>query len=212
MTAVITDKEYPIQNMWLVKKAVTSVLALIPIFLFLWFFSFLGTVDRSVPKYGKAMINGIVSDGIWLMVGVVVLMVVLLVLRRYTYHYSIEEKFLVADQGIIAKQKKYLPYGRIQHIIIKRDLIDKLLGLSSVAVENASQGGNPVNSNKYAMVGGLAGVAMRKQLERQVEIIGFQGNKMGIPGLKQEDALKVQEALLQHVLTHLNEADSGSGL
>ena len=190
MAEILTEKECPIRNIWLVKQLLTSLVVVLAIFLFvgngilsslsmlLFFFQFAGIfcLALSIPIIIKA-------------------------LQRSRFHYAFEDHFIVLHQGIISKQNRNVPYGRVQGIFVNQGLFDRVFGLASLTFEDYSQGGR----SKMSVDGYVGGGKSRH------EMIGFIGNKIHIPGLKKGDAETLKTVLLQKIKEHPID-DSNSGL
>lgn len=187
MNAIITEVNYPIQFAWVFKTFVAFFIAIIvTIILFL------------IGFYNIYLLLLIVYSPIYF---------VILILRRKNFHYAIEDKFMTLNQGILSKQQRHIPYGVIQNIFVKQDLFDRAFRLASLAIENASQGGkNDNNSNKKFL-----GMTVSNQKKQYSEAVGFQGNRVSIPGLKKEDAEALKNVVLQKMKENPLE-DSHSGL
>lgn len=177
MNRVISEKDYSVQGKWIFKSALPALLLLI-ILGSLWLS---GTQTRKMRSY-------LVVLTIFTPIHFVTTM-----LRRATFRYAIEDKFLTPHQGIPSKQQRHIPYGVIQNIFVKQDLLDRIFGLASVTIENASQGAGAV------------------QGETAQEMAGFSGNKVSIPGLTQSDAETLKGLILAKMKENPIE-DSQSGL
>ncbi|MBI2577598.1 MAG: PH domain-containing protein [Candidatus Wildermuthbacteria bacterium] len=182
MSDIITEKNYPVQGKWIFKSLIGFIVALVISVILLAF----GYVN-----YYFAYV--IIFTPIYMVV---------LVLRRANFHYSIEDKFLTVKQGILSRQQRHLPFGVVQHVFVKQDLIDRMFGLASVAVENASQGGG---------VKKIFGMEVSNYRREKHELIGFAKNKVSIPGLKKQDAETLKNIILQKIKENPLE-DSQSGL
>ncbi len=186
-TATITEKNYPITSLWIFKAPIVIVII-----------SVIGLVF-----------------GIWFPYLVIALVVFLISnpLIRSKFHYTLDSKYFVVDQGVIKKVHRSLPYGVIQNVFVKQDIFDRIFGLSTLSVENAASAGDLKNINKQALVrasafgGGIAGLAASSSEDR----IGASGNKVNIPGLKKADAELLKQAILQKMKENPIH-DSGSGL
>lgn len=187
MNEIITEKNYPIKRLWIFKLTLKALLILIFLAV-LSYFSLPFRFKSSEANYDFIYINvGIVSFFIFHLI--------IAILRRANFHYSIEEKFMTLKQGILSKQQKHIPYGVIQNIIIKQDLSDRILGLASLIIENASQG---------------AGAFVTKQ-QSTLELPIFFENRIIIPGLAKRDAEILKEIILQKIKENPIEDDT-SGL
>ncbi len=179
MNKVITEQNYPVERIWILKSILGSIIAVV----FLSPFILFGSNDSEFSFY---MI---------IYFGLIPFRLIVTILQRANFRYSIEDKFMTLKQGVLSKQQRHIPYGVIQNLYVKQDLFDRLFALSSLTLENASVGdGNPLGNNK-----------------KQVEKVGFSGNKVSIPGLTKQNA----EILKGIVLLKMKENpidDSQSGL
>lgn len=197
MNEIITEENYPIRTLWLFKQLI-GALIILPIFFILSFFSILragGEIEISSSIF-VVFLPFILIFGLALCVPVVIR-----ALKRTNFHYSLEEKFIVLHQGIISKQNRNVPYGRIQGVFINQGLFERTFGLASLTFEDYSQGGRSSMS-----VEGYVGRGRSRH-----EICGFVGNKIHIPGLKKDDAEALKAIILQKVKKNPIE-DSQSGL
>ena len=107
----------------------------------------------------------------------------------------------------MSKQERHIPYGVIQNIYVKQDLLDRLFGLASLAIENASQGAGSQDGNTTK----IFGMTFSNQRRQQTEIVGFRGNKVSVPGLTKQNAEVLKGIVLQKMKENPIE-DSQSGL
>ena len=193
MNKIITEKDYSIRNIWLFKQIIMAIIVLPLVFLFV-FRSNTGALFSSegIFIFVLFMLIYCLALGIPIIVNV---------LRRSNFHYALEEKFVVLHQGIISKQNRNVPYGRIQGVFVNQNLFDRIFGLASVTFEDFSQGGKSAMS-----VDGYVGSGKSRR-----EALGFVGNKIHIPGLKKAHAEALKAAILQKVKENPIE-DSQSGL
>src|SRR3989344_6560852 len=159
----ITEKNYPIEAKWIFKSILRSILSAL-IFSLLFFF---GLNDSRSKLY------------LIIFIGFVPIDLIYFALRRVTFHYSIDDKFLLLKQGILSKQQRHIPYGVVQNIYVKQDFLDRIFGLTSLTLENAS-----ANQTKG-------------QQAEQPGTVGFSGNKVIIPGLTKENAETLKNIILQ---------------
>lgn len=188
MNPVITKKDYPIRKRWILKNQMGLFLILLIIAGFIFFFN------------GGDFLSNLSSKNIGKLVGAVVLLIVatpviliLSILRRATFHYSFDEKFINAKQGIFSKQEMHMPYGRIQNVFVKQDFWDRVFGLAFLYIETA----------------GMDAAAYQENTRR--EAMGFAEGVLAIPGLSKNDAEVFKNAVLQRIKENPIE-DSQSGL
>ncbi len=170
MSSPISDKEYPIEPRWTLKHALLIVFILIISSSFVFF-------DRSDKQ----------EDGI---IGLEVVSIIFLylfistVLRKKAFHYTFQDDFLVLEQGIFSKQKRYLPYLTIQNVFLFQGPLDRIFKLACLIIENAAQGENSLENRKN---------------RNAFQIIGFYNNRVTIPGLSKQNAEFLKVAVLERI-------------
>lgn len=187
----ITEKNYPVQSIWVLKSAARFLLVI------LFFIPYLFSPQDMVRGYIYIIIYGLFM----------VIYIIIFALRRINFHYVLDLKFLTLRQGVLNKQQRNIPYGVIQNVYVRRDLFDRVFGLASLSIENAAGGGSNI-ANKQAKFFGRS-INMRRN--QPLEEVGFQGNKVNIPGLTVPDAETLKNLVLQKMKENPIE-DSQSGL
>jgi uncharacterized membrane protein YdbT with pleckstrin-like domain len=196
MQDLVNEQKYPIQVKWIYKSLLGSLTGLFIISFFLLFTSF------SSNDYDRSTFYVYII--IYLVFGIIGL--IISILRRATFHYVLETQFLNLKQGILSKQERHIPYGVIQNTLVKQDLLDRIFGLASVSIENASLG-----AGKGQEVQKVFGLTLGNTRKREFETIGFSGNKVSIPGLLKNDAELLKTSILQKMKENPIE-DNQSGL
>ncbi len=166
---IITENDYPIAKLWMFKAPIIIVLINV---VALFFGRYYPVLVLAFPVY--LIVNPLI---------------------RGNFHYSLEEKFLIIRQGVISKKQRNLPYGVIQNVFVKQDLFERIFGLATLRIENASQ----------------AGGARDVRMHQEQEYVGASGNKVNIPGLKKQDAEELKKLILKKIKENPIE-DSQSGL
>lgn len=191
MNEVITENNYPVEGIWILKSILGYILAVL---IFTPFFLF-DIKDRDFNFY------------LIIYLGLIPFSLIFTMLRRANFHYSIEDKFMTLKQGILNKQQRHIPFGVIQNVFVKQDLFDRLFGLASLTLENASMGAGSQAEGETK----IFGMKVSNQKRQQVEMVGFSGNKVSIPGLKKDNAETLKCIVLQKMKENPVE-DSQSGL
>lgn len=171
------DKNYPIEPIWALKSTLTSLILLpflAPLFTFLTWGQLFAVSNSSSHSF-----RGLFYLGFFILA--VPIHFFTNVIRRATFHYDLEDKFLNLHQGWIRKQNRQLPYGVIQNVIVTQGVLDRLFRLATVTIQNATQ--SSVQDVK-AQVAGNA---------------GFFGNTIQIPGLTSENAQVIKNILLKKI-------------
>ena len=174
---VITEKDYPVEYKWVYKSVfgfIVAVVVTLVAFLFGYVYYYLVIIVIYAPIH-----------------------FILTIFRWMNFHYTLEKKYLIVKQGVLSKQERNLPYGVIQNVFVKQDLLDRLFGLSSLTIENAVQGKNDQK-----------GIFDQKN---QGETIGSSGSKINIPGLTRNNAGKLKALILEQIKENPAD-DNQSGL
>ncbi|MBX7157248.1 MAG: PH domain-containing protein [Verrucomicrobiae bacterium] len=152
---LVTEKDYPITMLWLIKEPLMLLIG--------------GLVFNYSFYYGPHYLI------------VVPFYFIIKMLAKENFSYSIEAKFFVVKEGIITKKQRSLAYGMIQNILIKQDWFDRIFGLATLCIENASQGG-----------------AKRKNRRKNGALRSL-SNKVNIPGLRKKDADALKLILIHKI-------------
>ncbi|QQS39189.1 PH domain-containing protein [Candidatus Woesebacteria bacterium] len=196
MNNIVTEKDYPVRVKWIFKSAIRASISLVFLGPFMYF-----------SYYGQSLNTEYVIY-IMLIVGMVVAQLFIAILKRATFHYLLDENYFTLHQGILSKQQRHVPYGVIQNVIIKQDLLDRILGLALLSVENASSGAGAMQIPQQKK---FFGIFTDSRQQEKVETVGYSGNKISIPGLMKSDAEMLKELILQKMKNNSIE-DSQSGL
>lgn len=173
---VITEKKYPITKLWIFKAPIIIILMNVVALFFGYYFPYL---VLALP-----------------------IMLIANPLIRMNFHYSLDEKFFDVRQGVISKKHKNLPYAVMQNVFVKQDVFDRIFGLASLKIENASLSGGKVKKRKSFSL---------TSSKSDNESVGASGNKVNIPGLKKQSAEELKNLILQKIKENPLE-DSQSGL
>ncbi|MBU0647186.1 PH domain-containing protein [Patescibacteria group bacterium] len=192
MNKIITEKNYPVQKIYIFKATLGSFFILVLIIIFLIFFNLnFGMLDKDL---GVFSINFIIMFS-----GLVLIRLIIVILQWINFYYSIEENFLTSKQGILLKQQQHISYGNIKNIFIKQNFFDKFFGLFTLIIEDASQKTGILASIELFSAGFLHYVLNTYYWKRFQGGFGFFGNKIFIPGLKKEDAEILKGIILQKI-------------
>ena len=164
---VITEKDYPVTKLWVFKEPIIIAVIIIGL-AFFGYFSF------------------------YLILAIIIYLLVVPIMKA-NFHYSLDDKYLRVRQGFIAKKQRNLPYGVIQNVFVRQDLFDRVFGLASLNIENASQAGGGNKLPWWYGVNGSSGTS----IFGQAASLGSSGNKIGIPGLKKQNAETLKNIILQ---------------
>jgi uncharacterized membrane protein YdbT with pleckstrin-like domain len=138
---IITEKKYPIQTRWVIKNLIVTI----PVFSVgvILVFSYIFRLFKPLmfkPLNDQLDFVSLLKYYLLATISLLILATISMYWRLKNYHYSVEEKFLLIKQGVISKQQRHIPYGVIQNILLKQDLLDQIINTASLTIENASQG------------------------------------------------------------------------
>jgi uncharacterized membrane protein YdbT with pleckstrin-like domain len=197
-----TELDFPVRSTWLLKPLAYYIPSFLILPLFVLQARDAKTGDDD-PRVVLAIFLGIISIG-------AAFNVLTAYLRKATFHFSIDDQFLTVRQGIFKKMEKHVPYGVIQHILVKQGFIDRLFGLSTLAVENATRGKDNEDGTQRVFGIKVTVTEAQRQRGKKIESIGFHGNRLTIPGLLKKDAAALREIILQKMKENpLDDARSG---
>lgn len=113
------------------------------------------------------------------------------------FSFRFDDDYIIAKQGIISRQERHLPYVVMQDVVIKQSILDRLFGLATIVVENASMGGvmgMNTQQNRYG----------RKQNTTIMTTMGMHGNMFILSGIKLSDATMLRDWLLDKSIKVVN--------
>lgn len=110
-----------------------------------------------------------------------------------TKFFSIEFKpdVIVIHQGIVSRKFTYIPYNKVENVVVERDIFDRMFGTSRVVVDNLGMGHIPTAFGFKINTGAHPG---SKNYSRITP--GITGERLFLPGLLPESAEKIKEFVL----------------
>jgi putative membrane protein len=101
--------------------------------------------------------------GAWFLFWLLVFLVIAEAYARLAYRaysYEVGNAHVRIDSGILVKRSILIPYGRIQNVDLRRGVLERMLGLSSIAVQTAGSS-DPRRGAEGTIFGVEAAVAQR---------------------------------------------------
>jgi len=181
-----SKKNFPIELAWALKPLLMQIIFLLIAVIFI--------LAAFLFKQVAVIFLIVASMFILLIITTAPIYIITPLLQRKNFHFFLHDNQLIFKQGILSKQERTLTYTSIQNIILKRDLFDVLLGLSSIEIENAGYG---------------AGINSAQSNTRQYStVIGSSGNRVVIPGLRQKKAEYLKIVILEQIKRYLNRSQA----
>ncbi len=185
----MTNNAYPIQ---IKKRTLLNLIGgIIGIFLIYLFFRIMFALKSPVKFEFLGFSASILVILFFVGCGFIILIIQVFYNLLYlkSIEYSLDSKNLTFKGGVISRFEKIIPYQKIQHVIVYETYWQKILGLSSLSIETAREGG--YNAGVY----------------RQQGTIQIRTGPI-IPDLNKEDA----ENLKNDILSRLNKYKSVAGI
>jgi membrane protein YdbS with pleckstrin-like domain len=152
-------------------------------FLFVLFWIFVWLFFVSLGSKENAPIFTIIGYGsVFLVPFIIFLILIAEIYARLSYTfwgYEFTSNELKIERGIIWKTYKSIPYGRIQNIDIKRGIIARILGFSTIEIQTAGYSAIQTGNRAYGMhsEGYLPAVSLKEAEKIRSMIIKRIGNK-----------------------------------
>ncbi len=122
---MISEKEFPISNKWIVANFILFGLASIVLSINL----FLIVLGASSCSFN--IVDFIIACAFSIFIFI---FPIYLLLERNNFHYEFADNMVILTKGILSKAERRIPYGRIQNIIINQNIIDRILKLGSFTI------------------------------------------------------------------------------
>ena len=172
VSEVISNETYPLSSGWILQKIVSSIwsaIFLVAIFSSMLFLPGKNSTTSISDQLGFSFL-GILPFAVGLILFLVVIYVIYYLIWKKTYTFQFLPQFIFVRQGVISRQEKNLPYNTIQDVSVKQGIIERLLGISSVYIQNAAQS-SPVQAGRGRVISVFSGVIIPGQsLERANKI------------------------------------------
>jgi len=186
---MITEKEYPISNIWPYKSLVGS-------FLMICLFALLSSPFIVAYNTGHLKIRSITDLIPFIVIATVVfsffpLRILFAKFFIKRFHYSIGEQSIELGGNLfIINTERNIQYASIQKVNIKQDLFDKIFGISTLEIKTSSKIVSSVDNSRQFMQG----------LFNKNKDFMFDDANIQIQGLRLEDSVKLKEFILQKMI------------
>ena len=132
----ISSETYPVSGRWVWSAIISAIIQSVITTLFLGFF---------IIMIGDAIQPGVISNLssvaplVLIVFGIVFLYkIIWFSIWKSNYYFEFLPEFILVKTGVISRQENHLPYKSIQNVSNTQGVIDRILGLSTVVVENAA--------------------------------------------------------------------------
>jgi membrane protein YdbS with pleckstrin-like domain len=213
---VFTEKDYSVRKIWLLKQGIP---ALVLSFIYFVIFGIFGIAVTYMLNEAHQVILMYLSLLFFL---ILVLLpefsIVFNILSFFSFRYSIGEQYITFSQGFILKETRNLTYSDIRNVSLYRSFLDRIFGLAALTIETNSPYGSPMDAHGYRYVDisevpknpilrtiyfllPFAGIPINPgaYIYFGYEILGFQGNKIHVPGLKKGEVEELRIIIMQKI-------------
>ena len=115
--------------------------------------------------------------------------------KYYTLRYKIDDEGISASWGVLFRREIYLTYKRIQDIHVKRDIIERWLGIAKVELQTASGSSTAELALEgivdYELVRDYLYSRMRGHTGGSASVVANAGTSVSDPGPDQAEALEL---------------------
>ncbi|HEX9502720.1 MAG TPA: PH domain-containing protein [Patescibacteria group bacterium] len=131
----ISEQVYPISGLWYAPQILGNIFSAIFILIILW------TSLISKDSTGRVFM---IYLAIWFISTLA--HIIGMVIWKHNFKFTFGPEYITLKQGIISQEERHVPYKAIQDVKISQGLIERILGLSTVRIENATAVGYSMNS------------------------------------------------------------------
>lgn len=128
----ISSDTYPISDKWLQSALLEGVKQSV------FFTVFIGLMSSQILEETGVSFSNITLWAFILFAIVFLYKIIWISIWKSNYYFEFTPEFIVLKTGVIGRQENHLPYKSIQNVINKQSIIDRILGLSTVVIENAA--------------------------------------------------------------------------
>ncbi len=127
----ISSDTYPIDGAWVVSMLGSSLFSGI-----IWSLIIIGCSLGNVDYH---------STSIFLILFLSLLLIIFffrlvyLLIWKKNYYFEFMPEYILLRTGVISKSENHLPYKSIQNVLNKQSILNRILGLSTVIIQNAAQ-------------------------------------------------------------------------
>jgi putative membrane protein len=129
----ISSTEFPISGKWVAVRIVSSIISATVIVL-VFGISVIADIEESTA-IGIGVLFGILVLA-WAVVGAI--SAILVVWWKSNYRFEFGPDYITLKQGIFSKEERHVPYKTIQDVRLSQGILDRILGISTVVIENAA--------------------------------------------------------------------------
>lgn len=182
----LTEKDFPIEPIWVTKVIVLSIGFAIFLVTAITFYM----TAENIPPALLTFQNHFYVWTVAIIIFLNLINVISLILQKVNFHFQIGDENLIVNQGVISKRETHFRYGTIQNVFISQGILDRMLGICTLIVENAAMG-----------AGGLSTGYQREFRRRYSPVFGpgISGNRLTVTGISAASAEKLKSVLLKKV-------------
>jgi membrane protein YdbS with pleckstrin-like domain len=139
----VSSENYPISPNWKTSVILNSIVvsAFYALVIFLAFIREGGLSNGyflvALGIFAFVLISRIITQSIW----------------KKNFYFEFLPEYILLRTGVLNRQENHMPYKSIQNVINKQSLVDRMLGLSTVVIQNAAVQMIPASRGQAIMQG-----------------------------------------------------------
>ncbi len=134
----ISSETYPISKNWIWSVIISALFSSL-----FWFFIVVFVLGKMVIKNNSVPVNHGFSDWYYWYFAIIPVIFFYKIIKNFiwkdNFYFEFTPDYILFRTGIISKQENHLPYKSIQNILNSQGVVDRILGMSTVIVQNAAQ-------------------------------------------------------------------------
>lgn len=132
---MFNSKNYPIVGAWYLTAGISNILvAGWYTFCLVWILTYFGKRMAIIDELTMVGLSkALVIYGI-----IYIMLMIWAMLWKKTFSFEFLPQFIQMKEGVIQREEKHVPYRTLQNVLLKRNIIERMLGLSTVVIENAA--------------------------------------------------------------------------
>lgn len=128
---VFNSRNYPIVGAWIFTALVTNLWSSAIYTFIIWIFLLGKRTVLYQLSIGQAFVIYVI---------IYIILTIWIMLWKATFYFEFLPQFIMMKDGVIKREEKHVPYRTLQNVLLKRSIIERMLGLSTVIIENAAMG------------------------------------------------------------------------
>jgi len=128
---LFNSRNYPIAGAWLFTALVTNLWSAALYTFIIWIF----LLGKRTVIYQLS-----ISQTLVICASIYIVLMIWIMLWKTTFYFEFLPQFILMKEGVVKREERHVPYRTLQNVLLKRSILERMLGLSTVIIENAAMG------------------------------------------------------------------------